>query len=126
MATIYCNVGRLLRQIQHFKKFIKLSSNRNYTSVIGTQKATARKNRILLPGGCRLCGGSTRYRQTERNLVTSGSKAQEGRTGTDWIFSSEFKPDIDLEYISQNVAAIADSISNRKGNIDVHEVVSNN
>lgn len=55
-----------------------------------------------------------------RNLAT----IPRGDQKKELMFSSDFKPDIDLDVLAQNAEIIADRISHRKGKIDVHEVVS--
>eukprot|EP00057_Strongylocentrotus_purpuratus_P032745 XP_788714.1 PREDICTED: serine--tRNA ligase, mitochondrial [Strongylocentrotus purpuratus] len=67
----------------------------------------------------RICSQCCRASYPSRTLAT----IPKGDQKKDLMFSSDFKPDIDLDFLAQNAEVIADRISHRKGKIDVHEVL---
>lgn len=68
----------------------------------------------------RICSPCCRANYPSRTLATIPRADQK----KELMFSSDFKPDIDLDFLAQNAEVFADRISHRKGKIDVHEVVS--
>lgn len=70
----------------------------------------------ILQGGCSLC------RQSSTVTSTSGEDRSSSMDRKN-IFKS-VKPDVDMNHILNNTDAIARNIQQRKGDADVHKVVS--
>ncbi|XP_072173019.1 serine--tRNA ligase, mitochondrial-like [Diadema setosum] len=121
MATLCENKLRLYWRLSHLRKFFQQSS-RGVTffrkNAVTSATSTGREGE-LAGGGCSLCHGPPTYQRLSRRLMTSN--ATETRN---WIYSADFKPDIDVAHIRKNAQLIAASIKHRKGTVDVSEVMA--
>ncbi|XP_071484936.1 serine--tRNA ligase, mitochondrial-like [Diadema antillarum] len=119
MATLCENKLRLCWRLSHLRKFFQQSSTGiafSWKNALTSAASTGREGN-LAGGGCSLCRGPPTYQRLSRRLMASD--ASETR---DWIYSADFKPDIDLAHIGQNAQLIAASIKHRKGTVDITEV----
>ncbi|XP_054758976.2 serine--tRNA ligase, mitochondrial-like [Lytechinus pictus] len=113
MATISGYPKQLVRRLWHIHRQIKIStvSQSDRVRWMNTHRVGSLYQRL-----CSLC---CRSFDQSRNLATISKDDGMG----DWMFSSDFRPAIDLDYLAKNAEVIADRISHRKGNIDVQEVL---